>query len=71
MPSKRDRLRTARQHTYRDLVEHLWRERSMSGNDEIEVIDSLIIEFTRRGHLDPPGPPPGHASLPGLESVHG
>lgn len=67
MASKRERARAARQATFRDLVEQLWRDRAMSDTDQIEVIDALIVEFTRRGHLAPDAPPPGHPSLPGLE----
>lgn len=70
MTSRRNRLAQARRATFRDLVEQLERDRSMSDVDQIEVIDTLIVEFRRRGHLTPPGPPPGHASLPGLEAVH-
>lgn len=66
MASKRERLRTARGHVMRDLVEYLERAQCMSDLDEVIVIENLIVELRRRGGMPVVTPLPGQQQLPGM-----
>lgn len=64
------RIRDARRRVLRDLVDRLYRDRSMSDADEIAAIDALILEFRRRAAMpNDPWDPPGVEPLPGFEVI--
>jgi hypothetical protein len=66
--SRRTRVRDARHRVLSDLVDRLYRDRSMSDADEITAIDALILEFRRRAAMpNDPWDLPGVEPLPGFE----
>jgi hypothetical protein len=71
MASSRELIAENKRILLRALIGALASTRVTYGPHAQTAADQLTAEFTRRSRSEPDGPPPGHKTLPGLETSMG